>query len=456
MQKTFELPFAQHLETLVDTTTAEIEQTSNSAQAVALEKECAPTTTWSGYISQLVKTTESIWLQLLLVIFLGLLMSLTPCVYPMIPITIGILQSQGSKSVIKNFLLSLSYSFGISTTFALLGLIAALSGNMFGQLLINPIFVLSLVAALTYLAFSMFGCYEIYIPRFMQGGSDRFKGGSFFSAFAFGLVSGSVASPCLSPGLALLLSIVATLGSKLLGFLLLFSFGIGLSVPLMIIGTFSGSINVLPRSGMWMVEIKKLFGFMLLGLCVFYLKNIVTWYILSWLLAVGVLAAGIYYLRSIKKSDGTFWRYLKNLCSIGCIAASVFLFVKAYQTTFHPVETTCSIWLTDYEAAHKQACCENKRMFIKFGSAFCSLCTAIDNKLLKDADVVKAFDCMVTLKIDATQLDEEPYKGIKEKYNVVGFPTFLLLDPETDTLIKRWEGELYSTTKKCFIDELLG
>jgi len=171
-------------------------------------------------------------------------------------------------------------------------------------------------------------------------------------------------------------------------------------------------------------------------------------------LAGGVLAAGVYYLQSIKDTDSKFWRHFKNVCGIGCIAASLLLFVKAYQTTFHPVAPACSTWFTDYESAREQAYRENKNLFIKFGSAFCSLCTAIDKKLLSDTDVICALENVVTLKIDASQLDKEPYKSIKEKYNIIGFPTFLLLNPQGDTLIKRWEGELFSTPKECFIDEI--
>ena len=109
---------------------------------------------------------------------------------------------------------------------------------------------------MAYLALSMFGFYDMYVPNILQTKNNVNHKGSLFSAFVFGAISGSIASPCLSPGLALLLTIVATLGNNLLGFLLLFSFGIGLSIPLLIIGTFSSSINILPQAGMWMIEVK--------------------------------------------------------------------------------------------------------------------------------------------------------------------------------------------------------
>ena len=233
----------------------------------------AKVTSLSKYLQKALRTSESHIFRLFLVFFLGLLMSLTPCIYPMIPITAGILQAQGSSSIGRSFLLAFIYTLGTSTTFATFGLVAALTGHLFGQLLVNPIFMLIIISILVYLGLSMFGLYDMYVPKFMEQTNYHQKKGSLFSVFIFGAISGSIASPCLSPGLALLLSIVATLGNNVLGFLMLFIFGLGLSMPLLIVGTFSNSINMIPQNGPWMVEIKKLFGFMLLAMCVYLLSN---------------------------------------------------------------------------------------------------------------------------------------------------------------------------------------
>lgn len=164
---------------------------------------------WASYISTLVQTTESTSLRLILVAALGMLLSLTPCIYPMIPITVGILQSQGSRSIARNFCLALSYTMGIASTFALLGLLAAYTGLLFGSFMTKPLVIIPLVALLVYLAGSMMGFYEMYTPRLLQNGSSS-GGGSLVSAFLFGAASGTVASPCLSPGLILLLTIVTS------------------------------------------------------------------------------------------------------------------------------------------------------------------------------------------------------------------------------------------------------
>src|SRR5579872_5316108 len=255
-QEQFPITFKEPAPTVATTVEAD-----DATIATSTHPEQVPATpakqSFSDRISSLVQNTDSLALRLLLVMLLGLLMSLTPCIYPMIPITAGILQSRGSTSVARNFGVALAYTMGIATTFACLGLLAAFTGQIFGCFLNSPIVILLIVAVLIYLAFSMFGFYDMYVPKALRGGNQSVQGGSIASAFAFGAVSGSVASPCLSPGLMLLLSIVTTLGSKWLGFLLLFSFGIGLSLPLLLVGTFSTSLNMLPRAGMWMLENKS-------------------------------------------------------------------------------------------------------------------------------------------------------------------------------------------------------
>ena len=156
----------ENTEKSIDTKNNDYDNTDKSKQN---EKE--ESKTWTQYLQNLLKTTESIWIRLLLALILGILLSLTPCIYPMIPITVGIIQSHGSKSFISNLFLSLIYTMGIAITFAILGLIAAFTGAIFGTILASPIFVLILVSIMIYLALSMFGFYEIYMPKFMSAGN---------------------------------------------------------------------------------------------------------------------------------------------------------------------------------------------------------------------------------------------------------------------------------------------
>jgi len=226
----------------------------------------------------------------------GLLASLTPCIYPMIPITISILQVQASKSFMQNFVRALFYVLGIAVTYATLGYVAAKTTVMFGQWMANPWLIGIIVLFFLYLAFSMFGFYEIYVPKFMTRQLEVSPRGSLFYSFLFGAVSGLIASPCLTPALAGLLGYVAKQGNPVLGFITMFMFALGMGTILLVIGTFSGAVVLLPRAGMWMVEIKKFFGFLLLGVTVYFLQPLLDQTVITVLYVVVGLGAILYYI----------------------------------------------------------------------------------------------------------------------------------------------------------------
>lgn len=438
------------LQTNVETTLAIKEITS---PLIAKKIAGTQTTSWSAKLSALVEKTESTGIRLLLVLLLGLLMSLTPCIYPMIPITVGVLQAQGSKSFFHNLSLALAYTTGIATTFAILGLTAAVTGQLFGSIMSNPFFIIGVVLMLAYLGGSMLGLYDMYTPRFMRSAGTT-KGGSIPAAFLFGAASGTVASPCLSPGLILLLSIVAALGNKLLGFFLLFAFGVGLSLPLLIIGTFSTSLMLLPKAGMWMIEIKKLFGFLLFGMCFYFLNNVLAWPALLGLASITLLACGIFYLRSVAPYDSQTLRSIKNFGSTLFMASSLFMGFQTYQSLYHAHQenTPYSIWTTDYAYAQHQATTHNQALFIDIGAPYCSTCKAIDRTILSHPRVVDALQKCVPVKVDAAEHPDVLSK-LQEKYTIKGVPTLLLVKHNGE-LIKQWGGEIYDLSIDEFVNEL--
>lgn len=256
---------------------------------------------------------------IILAFLIGIFTSFTPCIYPMIPITLGILQTQASKSLSRNFFLTLSYILGISTVYAALGYIAATSTVIFGQWLSNPWLIFAISIFFIYLAFSMFGYYEIKIPAFLIKRDNIKVKGSFLYSFVFGVISGTVASPCLTPATAILLSFVAKLGNPILGFLTLFFFSLGMGALLLVVGTFSASLNVLPRAGTWMIEVKKFFGFVLLAMCIYFLQPFLGESATVKLYSILSLVAGAYYIIKAQKSK------LKILAGILFIILSLFL-----------------------------------------------------------------------------------------------------------------------------------
>lgn len=411
---------------------------------------------WSAYISNVLEKTESPTIRILLALLLGLLLSLTPCIYPMIPITVGILHAHGSKSIFRNFCIALSYTIGIATTFALLGLLAAFAGQLFGSFLQNPFVIIVLIALLIYVALSLLGLYELYIPRFLQQSKLPIKGGSFIAAFIFGIISGSIASPCLSPGLLLLLTIVTTLGSKLTGFILLFFFGIGLSLPLLLVGTFSSSLSVLPQAGLWMIEIKYIFGFMLLGMCFYFLNSIIPWYLLLWLFSFFVISTGIFCLNSARKMSAGRLKTIKNAIGMLLIACSVLLFAQSYKATYikQAREHETRWHATDYTTACEQARQQQKKLFIAFSTQSCSLCKLIDKTVFSDSKVRSILHNVITAKIDLSDTSDSQTKKIQQQFSILGVPTYMLIDPATEQCIKRWGSELYDKPKEQFIAEL--
>ena len=251
----------------------------------------------SMFLESLLSTDHSLIFTLFAAYTAGILASFTPCIYPMIPITLGIVTSQRSTSMLNNFFLSLSYGVGIAMVYATLGYVSAKSSVMFGQWLGSPWFIMAMIALFIYLAFSMFGFYEMYTPRFLSNRStSSYRGGSVTYSFLFGVLSGAAASPCLTPALAMLLGFAAKQGNPLVGFTVLFAFAMGISTLLIVVGTFSSALSLLPRAGMWMVEVKKIFGFLLLGVCINFATPLVTPMTITSLYAGLMLLAGLYYL----------------------------------------------------------------------------------------------------------------------------------------------------------------
>lgn len=420
---------------------------------VVCEKPAAKQQSISGYLSSLLETTDSLWVKLLLSLLLGIFLSLTPCIYPMIPITMGILQSQASSSVLRNFSLAFTYTMGIATTFAMLGVTAAFTGQMFGNIMNNPIVILTIVFMLIYLAGSMLGLYDMYIPRSLQNSGSNSKGGSYLSAFLFGAASGTIASPCLSPGLVLLLTLVTSIGSVPVGFALLFFFGLGLGMPLLLIGTFSGSLNMLPRAGMWMVDIKQFFGFIMLGTCFYFLSTLVPAAIIAWAVSIFILIVGVFYIRSSNHAYGTR-RKVKTILGIVFVAFAIYSFFTAYKTSDIQAAQNChACWSCDYQQGVCQALQEKKLVLLDISAPYCSICKAIERKHFSDQKVIDAMNAYITIKIDDLEKDEST-KAIQQQFHIMGAPTLILFDPATGQQLRRWGGEIYDLTPEQFAAEL--
>ena len=203
----------------------------------------------------------------------GIVISFTPCTYPLIPVTIGFIGARSSSSKLRGFLLSLVYVGGLAITYSILGGVAALSGKLFGQMQTTPWVYFIMANLCLIMGLSMLDVFTISLPipqKLMNFSGNTDKKG-FFSSFLIGAVSGFVIGPCTAPVLAVLLGYVAIKTNLLLGMSLLFVFAFGMGTLLIILGTFAGVIAALPQSGNWMTKIKLIFGLILIGAAEYFL-----------------------------------------------------------------------------------------------------------------------------------------------------------------------------------------
>lgn len=190
----------------------------------------------------------------------GVLVSFTPCMYPLIPITVSLIGSQGRGSRMNGFLLSLVYVLGTSLTYMVLGIITGLTGNFFGTIQTNPWTNLVVANIFILMGLSMLDVFFIPLPRFFSSPMFTTRRKGMLGALLLGIASGIIMSPCSAPVLAVLLSYVATKQNIVFGMALLFVFAFGMGTILILLGTFTALLTSLPQSGPWMVRIQKLFG----------------------------------------------------------------------------------------------------------------------------------------------------------------------------------------------------
>ena len=213
-----------------------------------------------------------------LVFFAGVLTSLTPCIYPMIPITVAIVggdavgDGRAERRRARTVALTLAYVVGLALVYAALGLVAGLTGSLFGAISTNPWLYFAMANVLVLAALAMLDVVPIRVPAVvMRRAATAGTGGRVGGAFVMGAMSGLVAAPCSAPVMAAVLTWVSTTGSAALGFAYLFAFSLGMTALLVAIGLSSGTLARLPRAGAWMVWVKRIFALIMLGVAEYYL-----------------------------------------------------------------------------------------------------------------------------------------------------------------------------------------
>jgi thiol:disulfide interchange protein DsbD len=363
------------------------------------------------------------------VFFAGLLLNTTPCVYPIIPITIGFFVNQsaaekGKPKISKTFFMASMYVLGMALTYSLLGVIAAKSGGLFGAALQNPIVLIVLALIMLVLSLSMFGVYEFKLPEAlnrMATSSTQSTSGTL-GAFVMGLTMGIVAAPCIGPFVLALLVHVGTKGSAAYGFMLFFVLALGLGLPYLVLGTFSGALKTLPRSGLWMVTVRKVFGLVLIGMALYFLMPLMgaaTNYVFVVFFAVSALYL-LFWEAGRTKPKQFGW----VLRAIGVGAGAVAVVMALPKTIEAEIP-----WQPYSEQALADAKREGKGVIIDTFADWCIPCKELDKLTFTDAAVKREAERFVTLKLDLTGNDPNSEAGrARQRFGIRGVPTVLFLD----------------------------
>jgi thioredoxin:protein disulfide reductase len=382
----------------------------------------------------------------------GLLLALTPCVFPMIPILSGIIAGQNNQlTKASGFLLSLAYVLGMAITYALAGVAAALSGTLLSNALQNP-WALGIGAGIfVLLAMSMFGFFELQLPSFIQSkfsdASNKMKGGNFIGVFVMGALSAVIVGPCVAPPLAAALAFIAQTGNTTLGGVALFVLALGMGVPLLLVGLSAGAL--LPRAGGWMNAVKYFFGVMMLAIAIYLISPIIPAWI-NMLLWAALLIASAIYLHALdplpEKASGwkRLWKGLGVVLLIGGLSiilgmlagsrdllqplevykggvfkggpAGVAMAAEQEGLAFEKVKSVAEL-----DARLAAAKAEGRAVMLDFYADWCVSCKEMEHFTFSDPKVQARLHKMVLLQADVTD-NTDADKALLKRFSLFGPP----------------------------------
>ena len=367
---------------------------------------------------------------------LGLGLAFTPCVLPMLPLLSAIVIGQNQRpNMWRAFALSFVYVQGMALTYTLLGLIVAAIGLPFQVALQHPYVMIGLSIIFVLLALSMFGVFTLQLPSSLQTKlsllSQQQKAGALGGVFLMGMIAGLVASPCTSAPLSGALLYVAQSGDLFTGAITLYLLALGMGVPLILITLFGNKI--LPKSGMWMETVKKLFGFVMLALPVFLISRILPdeWTPRLW--AMLGTAFFIWFAFQMPK-NGTGWVFrilflVAAMISVKPLQTWVWGETSIPSAVENKAVSHVEFKQVKSEAELQQALSENNKSLVMLDlyADWCVACKEFEKETFSDPSVQKAFGDMLLLQVDMTKNSEEN-RALMTKYKVLGLPTILFFN----------------------------
>ncbi len=408
-------------------TTVTASQASDTTRAASAFSTAAPTggTASAQKKSQLEQALAKGGLGWFLALFLGgLLLNLTPCVFPMLGVTVSIFGARAKEPLPKVFTTAVLYVLGICVTYTALGVVAALTGGLFGSALQSVWVNVVLGGLMLVLSLGMFGVYEMQPPLWLMDKLGGAQATSFAGAFLSGLGVGVIAAPCVGPFVVAVLALVAQKGSVAFGVQTMFTLSLGLGFPYLFLATFSNLLQAMPRSGDWMIWVKHAFGVIMASIGLYYLAigfaADYAPYVLPVALAVGGLWLGFIDHSAGKKPGAfkTFTRVAGGLALFAGVALGTQMITAAARTL---------TWKTYSPEAVAASVAAGRPVMMDFSADWCVPCHELELNTFSDPAVVSEARKFDRYKVDLTKYDAPESEKSRKQYGITGVPTVVFV-----------------------------